>query len=101
DYNGESQAGVGYFQRWIENGWRVSAAKAFLRPALRSGNLEVRTNAQATAVLIEGKRVTGVRYAPGRGQPPREVTARREVILCSGAANTPKLLQISGVGPGD
>jgi len=98
DYNGSSQAGVGYYQRYIENGWRVSAARAFVRPIAKKGNLEVRTRAQATAVLFEGKRAIGVRYAqgPGRG---RDVKARREVILSAGAANTPKLLQISGVGP--
>jgi len=99
DYNGASQAGVGYYQSYIEDGWRVSAARAFLRPIARHKNLEIRTNAQATAVLFEGKRAIGVRYAPGPGHPPREVKARREVILSAGAANTPKLLQLSGVGP--
>ena len=99
DYNGATQAGVGYYQRYIENGWRISAARAFLRPVSRKTNLEIRTGAQATAVLFEGKRAAGVRYTQGHGHPFREVKARREVILCAGAANTPKLLQISGVGP--
>ena len=98
DYNGARQAGVGYYQRYIENGWRVSAARAFLRPIAKKRNLEVRTSAQATAVLFEGKRAVGVRYTQGPGRPTREVKARREVILSAGAANTPKLLQISGVG---
>jgi choline dehydrogenase len=101
DYNAETQTGVGYFQRWIQNGWRVSAARAFLRPAARNKNLEIRTSAQATAILIEGKRAAGVRYTQGRGQPVREVRARREVVLSSGAANSPKLLQLSGIGPGE
>jgi choline dehydrogenase len=100
DYNGETQVGVGYFQRWIQNGWRISAARAFLRPAARSRNLEIRTSAQAIAVMFEEKRAVGIRYVQGPGQPHREVRARREVILSSGAANTPKLLQLSGVGPG-
>ncbi|MGO4717144.1 GMC family oxidoreductase [Bradyrhizobium sp. 2TAF24] len=99
DYNGATQAGVGYYQRYIENGWRVSAARAFLRPVARHRNLDIRTRAQVTAVLLEGQRAVGVRYAQGPAHPAREVKARREVILAAGAANTPKLLQISGVGP--
>ena len=98
DYNGASQAGVGYYQRYIEKGWRVSAARAFLRPIAKKTNVEIRTRAQATAVLFEGKRAIGVRYTQGPGRPTREVKARREVVLTAGAANTPKLLQISGVG---
>ena len=101
DYNGETQTGVGYFQRWIYKGWRVSAARAFLRPAARNKNLEIRTDAHATAILFEGKRATGVRYAQAPGHPAREVRARREVIVSSGAANTPKLLQLSGIGPAE
>ena len=99
DYNADTQTGVGYFQRWIQNGWRMSTARAFLRPAAKNKNVEIRTNAHATAILFEGKRASGIRYAQGPGHPAREVRARREIILCSGAANTPKLLQISGVGP--
>ncbi|MES0150299.1 GMC family oxidoreductase N-terminal domain-containing protein [Mesorhizobium sp. M0012] len=99
DYNAASQAGVGYYQRYIDNGWRVSAARAFLRPIARKKNLDVRTNAQATAVLFEGKRAIGVRYGRGGpGHPTSCVKARREVILSAGAANSPKLLQLSGVG---
>lgn len=98
DYNGANQAGVGYYQRYIEKGWRVSAARAFLRPIARKKNLDVRTNAQATALLFEGKRAVGVRYARGQGHPMTEVKARSEVILSAGAANSPKLLQLSGVG---
>ncbi len=99
DYNSGDQAGVGYFQRAILNGRRVSAARAFLKPARARANLDVRTNARASAVLFEGKRAVGVRYVPARAAPPREVRARREVILCSGTVNTARLLQVSGVGP--
>jgi choline dehydrogenase-like flavoprotein len=98
DYNGASQAGVGYYQSYIENGWRISAARAFVKPLAKKGNLEIRTRAQATAVLFERRRAIGVRYEQGPGHPARYVTALREVILSAGAANTPKLLQISGVG---
>jgi choline dehydrogenase len=99
DYNAAEQSGVGYYQRYIEHGWRVSAARAFLRPVARNRNLDVRTNAQATAVVLEGKRAVGVRYVAGPGQEAVAVSAQREVILSAGAANTPKLLQLSGVGP--
>jgi len=99
DYNGASQAGVGYYQSYIENGWRVSSARAFLRPIGNKRNLAIRTRAQVTTVLFEGKRAIGVHYTEGPGHPTRHVKARREVILSSGAANTPKLLQLSGVGP--
>ena len=99
DYNSGDQAGVGYFQRAIERGWRVSAARAFLKPAQRRAGLEVRTEARATAIVFEGKRAAGVKYARRRGGPETTVRARREVILSSGTVNTARLLQISGVGP--
>ncbi|MBL6079455.1 GMC family oxidoreductase N-terminal domain-containing protein [Belnapia sp. T18] len=101
DYNSGDQAGVGYFQRAIRNGRRVSAARAFLKPAMKRPNLEVRTNARASAILFEGKRAIGIRYLAARGAPPREVRARREVILSAGTVNTARLLQVSGVGPVD
>lgn len=99
DYNSGDQAGVGYFQRAIERGRRVSAARAFLKPAQRRPNLEVRTNARARAVVFQGKRAVGVSYTRKRGGPATEVRARREVILSAGTVNTARLLQISGVGP--
>ena len=98
DYNGHRQRGAGYYQRWIENGWRVSTAKAFLAPVRGRGNLHVRTHAHVTKLVFEGKRAVGVQFVAGPDAPSTEVRARREVILCAGAANTPKLLQISGVG---
>ena len=99
DYNSGDQAGVGYFQRGIHNGFRVSAARAFLRPAMKRSGLEVRTNARAQRILFDGRRAVGVHYIRERGGEPTEVRARREVILCSGTANTARLLQVSGVGP--
>ena len=98
DYNGASQEGVGYFQRYIDHGRRVSCADAYLYPAIRRGGVELRVRAQAEAVIFEGSRATGVRYSQN-GQA-RQVLARREVILCAGTLNSPKLLQLSGVGPG-
>ncbi|MGH7093596.1 MAG: GMC family oxidoreductase [Stellaceae bacterium] len=101
DYNGPREGAVGYYQRYIKNGWRVSAARAFLRPFAKYRNLEVLTRAQAIAIVFEGKRARAVRYLQGSGANLREVRARREIILCAGAANTPKLMQISGLGPAD
>ena len=102
DYNGESQLGINYAQRAIFHGRRVSAARAFLRPAMRRPNLTVRTRAHAIGLILEGKRAVGVRYLKGgRKGRPMEVRARREVILSGGAFNSPQLLQLSGVGPPD
>jgi choline dehydrogenase len=101
DYNSGDQAGVGYFQRTIRNGRRVSAARAFLHPAMARRNLEVRTNARASRILFEGKRAVGIRYLAAPGAPAKEVRARREVILSTGTVNTARLLQVSGVGPAD
>ncbi len=99
DYNSGDQAGVGYFQRAIRNGRRVSAARAFLKPARERANLDVRTSARACEIMLDGKRAVGVRYLHERGGETRTVQARREVILCSGTANTARLLQVSGIGP--
>ena len=99
DYNGVSQDGAGYFQRCIHKGFRFSSARAFLGSARKRPGVEIRTNAQVTAILFEGKRAVGVRYKKG-GPAGAEhtVNARREVIVCTGTINTAKLLQISGVG---
>ncbi|MGJ5040051.1 MULTISPECIES: GMC family oxidoreductase [unclassified Bradyrhizobium] len=99
DYNGAIQEGVSYVQRTIQNGRRVSSATAFLRPASKRPNVEVRTHAHATGIVLEGKRAVGVRYSRGgRGGAPVEVRARKEVILSGGAYNSPQLLQLSGIG---
>ena len=102
DYNSGDQAGTGYFQRTIHKGYRYSAAKAFLRPARKRPNVVIHTNAQVAEILFEGTRANGVRYLrDGREGNAVEVRARREVILCAGALNTPKLLQLSGIGPAE
>jgi choline dehydrogenase len=100
DYNGQTQEGVAYAQRTIHSGRRISAATAFLKPAMKRGNVTVRTQAHATEILFDGKRATGVAYAKGgRGGDQHAVRARREVILSGGAYNSPQLLQLSGIGP--
>lgn len=98
DYNGERTDGVGYYQRVIEGERRISAARAFLYPAMKRDKLKVITDAQATAIVLEGRVARGVRYL--RGGVQHEVRAQREVIVCAGAVNSPKLLQLSGIGPG-
>ncbi|WP_088159043.1 GMC family oxidoreductase [Achromobacter xylosoxidans] len=102
DYNGADQAGVGYFQRTIDRGWRMSTAKCFLKPAMGRKNLEVRTYAQATRILFDDGKAAGVAYChPAHPSQVRAVRARREVIVSCGAINTPKLLQLSGLGPAE
>ncbi|HTE81585.1 MAG TPA: GMC family oxidoreductase N-terminal domain-containing protein [Reyranella sp.] len=100
DYNGAQQAGVSYVQRIVQNGRRVSAARGYLKPAMKRSNLTVRPHAHATSIVLEGKRAVGIRYnRGGRDGTPTEVRAAKEVILCGGAVNSPQLLQVSGIGP--
>ncbi|GIF62561.1 choline dehydrogenase [Asanoa ishikariensis] len=99
DVNGYRQEGFAPFDRNIHRGRRLSAAGAYLRPAMRRRNLEVRTRVLVTRVLFEGTRAVGVEYRRGSG-PVRQVRAG-EVILCGGAINSPQLLQLSGVGRAD
>lgn len=99
DFNGARQEGAGYFQTTSRNGRRCSAARAHLRPARRRPNLIVETGAQATRILFEGQRATGVAYR--RHGEDREATARGAVILSGGAINSPQLLELSGIGDGE
>jgi 4-pyridoxate dehydrogenase len=96
DYNGKQQEGFGRGQYTIRDGYRSSAASAYLKPARKRTNLEVATRAQATRVLMRGTRATGVEYS--RGGRVARVEAEREVILSGGAFNTPTLLMLSGIG---
>lgn len=99
DFNAGRQEGVGYYQLFTRKGWRSSSATAYLRPAAKRPNLEVQCDAHATRILFEGTRAVGVRYRQGGAE--REVHAAREVILAAGALQSPQLLQLSGVGPGE
>jgi choline dehydrogenase len=98
DFNGAEQEGAGNYQMTIKGGRRNSAARAFLRPAMKRPNLRVETGAFVTRILIEAGRAVGVEYRQG-GQT-RTLRARGEVILSGGAINSPQLLQLSGIGPG-
>jgi choline dehydrogenase len=95
DVNGYRQEGFARFDRTIHRGRRMSAARAYLHPVEGRPNLEVRTRAFVTRILIEQGRVVGVEVVE-RGRS-RSVRAG-EVILCGGAINSPQLLQLSGVG---
>src|ERR671935_2818448 len=88
DVNGYRQEGFAPFDRNLHRGRRLSAARAYLHPALHRPNLEVTTRALVTRVLFQGRRAVGVEYARGEG-PPRQVRAG-EVILCGGAINSPQ-----------
>ncbi|MEP2641806.1 choline dehydrogenase [Roseobacter sp.] len=97
DYNGADQEGVGFFQLTARNGRRCSTAVAYLNPARKRPNLQIITHAQVDKIEISEGRATGVSYTDAGGQV-QTVTARREVVLCGGAINSPQLLMLSGVG---
>jgi len=94
DVNGYRQEGFAKFDRNISHGRRWSAARAYLHPALKRPNLEVRTRTFVERVVFEGTRAIGV-------QVDGRTIRADEVILCGGAINSPQLLQLSGVGPGE
>ncbi|MEM7524000.1 MAG: GMC family oxidoreductase N-terminal domain-containing protein [Pseudomonadota bacterium] len=98
DYNGAEMEGAALYQITTKGGFRASAARSYLRPARKRANLKVELRAHATRVLFEGRRAVGVEYR--RNGALVRAQARAEVILCGGAINTPQLLQLSGVGPG-
>lgn len=97
DFNGVSQEGAGIYQITTKNGRRMSAARAFLRPAMKRKNVRVEMNALATRILFEGKRAVGVEYL--QNGETKTARAGREVILSGGSINSPQLLQLSGIGP--
>ena len=99
DLNGFRQEGFGAFDMTVHRGVRWSAANAYLRPALRRKNLRLRSRCLVEKVLFDGKKAVGVAYTcKGR---KLEAKARRAVILCGGAINSPQLLQLSGIGDAD
>ncbi len=96
DYNGRAQEGFGPMEMTIHKGIRWSAANAYLKPALKRGNVKLITRAFAHRVILEGKRAVGVAYDVGGEK--LQVKARREVIIAASSINSPKLLQMSGIG---
>ena len=99
DYNGARQEGAFIYQVTQKNGERCSAAKAYLTPHLARPNLTVRTHAVSARIVMEEGRATGVAYH--QGGELKQVRARREVIVASGAFGSPQLLMLSGIGPGE
>ncbi|MFW2449196.1 MAG: GMC family oxidoreductase [Qipengyuania pacifica] len=99
DLAGKRQAGVGYYQLTSWKGRRSSTAEAYLKPAANRKNLQIVTEAVATRILFDGNVAVGVQYQ-SHGKE-RSVKARGEVIICAGALRTPKLLQLSGIGPAE
>jgi choline dehydrogenase len=99
DFNGATQEGVGIYQISTRNGRRMSAARAFLRPAMKRKNVRVETNALATKILFEGRKAVGIEYE--QNGEKHAARAGREVIVSGGSINSPQLLQLSGVGPAE
>jgi choline dehydrogenase len=97
DYNGARQDGVGYSQMTRRGRFRGSSAQTYLRSVKNDPKLRIVTNARVGTLLFDGTRCTGVSYR----QADRDHTlmARKEVILCGGAYNSPHILQLSGIGP--
>jgi choline dehydrogenase len=97
DYNGRQQEGFGPMEMTVHNGFRWSAANAYLRPARASKRVKILTYAYAQRILLEGRKAVGVEYK--RGEKVLQVRAKREVIIAASSINSPKLLQLSGIGP--
>jgi len=99
DFNGADQEGVGVYQVTQKNGYRCSAAKAYLSDVTSRRNLAIFTQAKALRLVTRGKVCTGVEILhKGKRQIFR---CRREVIVCAGAFNSPQLLMLSGIGPSE
>lgn len=99
DFNNGNNEGSGYFEVNQKGGRRMSTSRAFLKPARGRSNLKILIQAHTTSLILDGKRATGVRFElNGR---PATATADGEVILAAGAVNSPKILELSGIGRGD
>ena len=97
DFNGVEQEGAGQYQVTCKGGRRWSTNEGYLKPARSRPNLTVATGALASRIELEGERASGVTFRQGGTE--QTVTARREVLLCGGAINSPQLLMLSGIGP--
>jgi len=99
DFNGASQAGFGPYQATLKEARRCSTAVAYLRAAMTRPNLTVLTGASAERIVLEGDRAVGVEFERRSARHRARARARREVLLCGGAINSPQLLMCSGIGP--
>jgi choline dehydrogenase len=100
DFNGGAQEGAGFFQTTTRRGRRASTAVSYLRPARQRNSLRVETSALAQRILFDGRRAEAVEYRNASGVI-QTARARKEILVSSGAYNSPQLLQLSGVGPAD
>ncbi len=96
DYNGETQEGIGMSQVTIDKGRRQSTAYCYLDPARNRSNLIIKTGAMAESLVLEDKKCVGVRYSIAGEK--HEARATREVVVSGGSINSPKLLELSGIG---
>ena len=99
DFNDGDNAGSGFFEVNQDRGRRWSTARGFLRPAMKRPNLRVITEAHSDSLIVDGKTVRGVRFR--RKGKVQKAFAQAEVLLCAGAINSPKLLELSGIGRAD
>lgn len=99
DFNGEQQEGVGYYDLTTRRGLRSSTGFNMLGRAINRSNVRVHINSPAQRLLIESGRVTGASVLQSGTE--LKFKARREVLLCLGAVNSPQLLMVSGIGPGE
>src|SRR6185295_4570111 len=99
DFNGAAQEGAGWFQTTTRRGRRASTARSYLRPARRRSNLRVETAALAQRIVFEGRRAVAVEYK--QDGVAKIARAKKEILVCGGAYNSPQLLQLSGIGPAD
>ncbi len=97
DYNGHQQEGFGPMEMTVHNGFRWSAANAYLRPARATKRVKLVTYAYAERIILEGRKAVGVSYR--RGETLHEARANCEVVIAASSINSPKLLQHSGIGP--
>lgn len=96
DFNGPHMEGVGWHHVNVKDGQRFSTRRGYLEPALARANLTLSPESQATRLLFDGRRCVGVEYS--QNGAPKTARASREVIVCSGAIESPKLLLLSGIG---
>ncbi|MGE0279385.1 MAG: GMC family oxidoreductase [Rhizobiaceae bacterium] len=101
DFNGAKQEGLGYYQLTQKDARRSSTSVAYLKPIRDRKNLTVRTDALVTRVVVEKGRAVGVEIVDKPGGQPQILRAEREVIVSCGAIGSPRLLQLSGIGPAD
>jgi len=99
DFNGPEMEGAGWHHVNIKDGRRHSMDRAYLDSSLSRPNLALIENAQATRLLFQGRSCNGVEYK--QGSETKRVAATREVIVCAGAIDSPKLLLLSGLGDGE